>query len=395
MRDKSSEENEMNYYSEEQQAFQKTIRDFFEREVNPRVDEWEKQRGFPAHEIFKRCGELGMLGVCYDPKYGGAGLDYWWTAAYIEAMAASCGCAGIPMAIMVQTDMCTPALHDFGSEELKQRWLVPAIKGEAVGAIGVTEPGAGSDVAGLRTAARRDGDFYVINGRKIFITNGAQADYVTTLVKTGPDEGYRGFTLIVVPTDTPGFSVARKLEKVGNHASDTAELVYEDVRVPVGNRIGEEGMGFIYQMNQFQRERLVAALSAAAGAQVMFERTVEYLKDRRAFGAPLSRKQYIQFKLAELQTEIEMLRQLNYHCVRMIAAGEGCTREVSMAKLAAGRIVRRVADACLQFHGGYGYTEEYPVSRYWRDSRLLSIGGGADEVMLQVIAKIEGYGKVG
>jgi citronellyl-CoA dehydrogenase len=382
----------MNYFTGEQQAFQQTIRDFFEREVNPHIDEWEKERLFPAHEIFKRCGDLGILGVSYDERFGGAGLDYSWTAAYVEAMSESCLCNGIPMAIMVQTDMCTPALHDFGSDELKERWLRPSIAGEAVGAIGVSEPGAGSDVFAIRTSARRDGDFYVVNGRKIFITNGTQADYITTLVKTDTGKGHRGFTLLVVPTDTPGFGVARKLEKVGNHCSDTAELVFEDVRVPVANRIGEEGMGFIYQMKQFQKERMVAALGAAAAAQGMLGRTVAYVKDRQVFGEPLARKQYVQFTLAELQTEIEMLRQLNYHCVRMIVAGHDSTRETSMAKLAAGRLARKVADWCVQFHGGYGYMDEYPVSRYWRDSRLLSIGGGADEVMLQVIAKIEGYG---
>jgi citronellyl-CoA dehydrogenase len=381
----------MEFFTEEQKAFQQTIRDFFEREVNPHVDEWEKARIFPAHQVFKRCGDLGMLGVSYDPGYGGAGLDYSWTAAYVEAMSGACACNAIPMAVMVQTDMCTPALHDFGSEELKQRWLAPSIRGELVGAIGVSEPGAGSDVFSIRTTARRDGDFYVVSGRKIFITNGTQADYVTTLVKTDAGRGHRGFTLLVVPTDSPGFGVASKLEKIGNHASDTAELVFDEVRVPAANRIGEEGMGFIYQMRQFQKERMVAAIGAAAAAQSMLGKTVDYVKERVVFGEPLARKQHVQFTLAELQTDIEMLRQLNYHCVRMIVAGEDSTRETSMAKLAAGRIVRKVADWCLQFHGGYGYMDEFYVSRYWRDSRLLSIGGGADEVMLQIIAKIEGY----
>jgi citronellyl-CoA dehydrogenase len=384
----------MDYYSTEQKAFQQTIRDFFEREVNPHIDDWEKARTFPAHQVFKRAGELGMLGITYDPQYGGGGLDYWWTAAYSEAMSAACPCNGIPMAMMVQTDMCTPALHDFGSDDLKERYLRPSIAGEMVGAIGVSEPGAGSDVFSIRTNARRDGDFYIVNGRKIFITNGTQADYITTLVKTDPDRGHHGFTLLVIPTDTPGFGVAKKLEKIGNHSSDTAELVYEDVRVPVANRIGEEGMGFIYQMQQFQKERMIAALGAAAGAQVMLQRTVQYAKDRQVFGKPLILKQHVQFTLAELQTEIELMRQLNYHCVRMYVAGEECTRETSMAKLAAGRLVRRVADWCLQFHGGYGYMDEYLVSRYWRDSRLLSIGGGADEVMLQILAKLEGYSNV-
>ncbi len=383
----------MEYFSAEQRAFQQTIRDFFAAEVNPYVDEWERQRIFPAHQVFKRAGELGMLGITYDPHYGGSGLDYWWTAAYCEAMSAACPCNGVPMAIMVQTDMCTPALHDFGSAELKERFLRPSISGELVGAIGVSEPGAGSDVFAIRTTARRDGDFYVINGRKIFITNGAQADYITLLTKTDGARGHHGFTLIIVPTDTPGFSVARKLDKVGNHCSDTAELVFEDVRVPAANRIGEEGLGFIYQMKQFQKERMIAAIGAAASAQAMLEQTVRYVKDRQVFGEPLAHKQVVQFTLAELQTEIDLLRQFNYHCVRLYVAKEECTRETSMAKLVAGRLVRKVADWCLQFHGGYGYMDEYPVSRYWRDSRLLSIGAGADEVMLQVIAKIEGYGK--
>ena len=381
----------MDYYSSEQKAFQQTIRDFFEREVNPHIDQWEKDRIFPAHQVFKRAGELGMLGITYDTAYGGGGLDYWWTAAYCEAMSEACPCNGIPMAIMVQTDMCTPALHDFASPELKERYLRPSIAGEMVGAIGVSEPGAGSDVFAIRTNARRDGDYYVINGRKIFITNGTQADYITLLTKTDNRAGHHGFTQFVVPTDTPGFGVAKKLEKIGNHSSDTAELVFEDVRVPVANRIGEEGMGFIYQMQQFQKERMIAALGAAAGAQKMLERTVQYVKDRIVFGKPLALKQHVQFTLAELQTEIEMLRQFNYHCVRMYVAEEECTRETSMAKLVAGRLVRKVADWCLQFHGGYGYMDEYLVSRYFRDSRLLSIGGGADEVMLQIIAKLEGY----
>lgn len=384
----------MEYFTPEQRAFQRTIRDFFEHEINPHVDEWEKARIFPAHQVFKRCGELGLLGITYDPDYGGSGLDYWWTAAYCEAMSASCKCNGVPMAIMVQTDMCTPALHDFGSRDLKERYLRPAIAGEIVGAIGVTEPGAGSDVFALRTSARRDGDSYLINGRKIFITNGTQADFITLLARTNPEQGHHGFSLFIVPTDLPGFSVARKLEKIGNHCSDTAELVFDDVRVPVENRIGEEGMGFIYQMKQFQKERMVAAIGAAAGAQALLDHTIQYVKDRRVFGKPLALKQHIQFTLAELQTEIELLRQFNYHCVRMYVAGEECTRETSMAKVYAGRMLRRVADSCLQFHGGYGYMDEYMVSRFWRDSRLLSIGGGADEVMLQIIARLEGYANV-
>ena len=386
----------MNYYTEEQQAFQQTIRDFFEREVNPHVDEWEKARIFPAHQVFKRCGELGMLGVSYDEKYGGAGLDYSWTAAYVEAMSESCLCNGIPMAIMVQTDMCTPALHDFGSEELKQRWLRPSIAGEAVGAIGVSEPAR-------RLRRVLDPDRRAPRRRLLRHQRPQDLHHQRHPGRLHHHAGQdrrrtRGITDSAsssCPTDTPGFSVANKLEKVGNHCSDTAELLFEDVRVPVANRIGEEGMGFIYQMRQFQKERMVAALGAyAGGAEHARARPSSTCKERKVFGKPLALKQHVQFTLAELQTEIEMLRQLNYHCVRMIVAGEDCTRETSMAKLAAGRLVRNVADWCMQFHGGYGYMDEYYVSRYWRDSRLLSIGGGADEVMLQIIAKLEGYGAV-
>lgn len=346
----------MIYFTPEQQAFQQTIRDFFEHEVTPHIDEWEKARTFPAHQVFKRCGELGMLGITYDPAYGGSGLDYWWTAAYCEAMSEACPCNGIPMAIMVQTDMCTPALHDFGSSELKERFLRPSIAGEMVGAIGVSEPGAGSDVFSIRTTARRDGDCYVVNGRKIFITNGTQADYITLLTKTDASQAHHGFTLLVVPTDTPGFAVAKKLEKVGNHCSDTAELVFEDVRIPVANRIGDEGMGFIYQMRQFQKERMIAALGAAAGAQQMLARTVQYTKDRVVFGKPLALKQHVQFTFAELQTEIEMLRQLNYHCVRMYVAGEDATRNVDgqARRRPAGAQGRRLVHAVprrLRLHG--------------------------------------------
>jgi len=315
-------------------------------------------------------------------------VDYWYSAVLLEELGRA-DCAAVPMGIAVHTDMATPALAEFGSDDLKRRFLAPAIAGDLVAAIGVSEPDAGSDVAAIRTRAVADGDDYVINGSKMWITNGTQADFVTLLVRTSGERGFRGMSLIVVPTNTPGFHVSRKLEKLGNHASDTAILAFEDMRVPQANRIGEEGLGFILQMKQFQRERLAGSLMSTAGMEKIIRLTIAYCRERHTFGRPLIDNQVIHFRLCELLTEVEALRQLNYHCVRLIVAGEDVTKEVSMAKLKAGRLAREVADSCLQFHGGMGYVEEYPMARYFRDARLLSIGGGADEIMLGIIAKYE------
>lgn len=375
--------------TEEHQAFRQSLRRFIEKEINPFVDKWEEQEIFPAHEVFKKMGDLGFLGVSYPEEYGGLGLDYWYNLVMAEELA-GINCGGIPMAIAVQTDMATPALNDFGSPELKQRFLTPAIRGDAVCSIAVTEPGSGSDVASIKTRAESDGDHYLINGSKLYITNGTQADWICLLARTEPGTSYRGMSLIIVPTDTPGFTVSRKLKKMGNHSSDTAELAFDNVRVPKANRIGDEGMGFILQMLQFQKERLVSAIMAYAGAEKMIRLTINYCRERQTFGRPLIENQWIHFKLSELITEVEFLRQMCNHCVRKLGAGEDFTREASMAKLKAGRLVREVADTCMQFHGGMGYMEEYPLARYYRDSRLLSIGGGADEVMLGIIAKYEG-----
>ena len=317
------------------------------------------------------------------------GGDYWYNLALSEEMA-HIACGAIPMAIGVQTDMATPALAAHGSHELKKKFLEPAIRGDAVCSVAVTEPGAGSDVASIRTKAEKDGDHYVINGSKLYITNGAQADWICLLARTTPGTTYKGMSLIVVPTDTPGFSVSKTLKKMGNWASDTAELVFDNCRVPVANRIGEEGLGFIYQMEQFQNERLVSSVGAAAGMEKILKMTIEYCRGRQTFGKPLIENQWIYFKLTELITEVEMLKQMCYHCGRLMDRGEDYTREASMCKLKAGRLTRQVADTCLQFHGGMGYMEEYPMARYFRDSRLWSIGAGADEVMLGIIAKYEG-----
>ena len=376
------------YFTPEHEAFRRTVRRFVETEINPHIEEWEAARLWPAHELLKKMGDLGLLGLGYPEQYGGGGVDYWYNTVLLEELGRA-DCAAVPMGIAVHTDMATPALAEFGSDELKRRFLAPAIAGDMVAAIGVSEPDAGSDVAAIRTRAVADGDAYVINGGKMWITNGAQADFVTLLARTGGEHGFRGMSLIVVPTDTPGFHVSRTLEKMGNHASDTAILTFEDVRVPQSNRIGEEGLGFILQMKQFQKERLAGSLMSTAGMEKMIRLTIDYTRGRHAFGRALIDNQWIHFRLAELLTEVEALRQLNYHCVRLLVAGEDVTKEVSMAKLKAGRLAREVADACVQFHGGMGYVEEYPMARYFRDARLLSIGGGADEIMLGIIAKYE------
>ncbi|HEY1408420.1 MAG TPA: acyl-CoA dehydrogenase family protein [Promineifilum sp.] len=376
------------YFTAEHDAFRQMVRRFVETEIDPRVDEWEEARLWPAHELLKKMGDLGLLGLSYPEEYGGGGVDYWYNVVLLEELG-RVDCAAVPMGIAVHTDMATPALAEFGSDDLKRRFLVPAIAGDMVSAIGVSEPDAGSDVASIRTRATVSGDEYVINGSKMWITNGTQADFITLLARTSGEHGFRGMSLIVVPTATPGFSVSRKLEKLGNHASDTAILTFEEVRVPQANRIGEEGMGFVLQMQQFQRERLAGSLMSMAGMDKIVRMTIDYCRGRQAFGRPLIDNQVIHFRLAELLTEIEALRQLNYHCVRLLVAGEDLTKEVSMAKLKAGRLAREVADTCLQFHGGMGYVEEYPMARYFRDARLLSIGGGADEIMLGIIAKYE------
>ncbi len=376
-------------FTKAHQLFRESVRRFIDQEINPYVDEWERDKMFPAHEVFKKAGDLGLLGLSYPEEYGGAGADYWYNMALSEELA-HVSCGAIPMALGVQCDMATPALNTYGSHELKKQFLEPAIRGDAVCSVAVTEPEAGSDVAGIRTKAERQGGEYVINGSKLYITNGAQADWICLLARTSSGTGYKGMSLIVVPTDVKGFVVAKKLEKMGNWASDTAELVFDNVRVPVSNCIGEEGMGFIYQMQQFQNERLVSSLGAAAAAEKILKMTIEYCRGRKTFGKPLIENQWIYFKLTELISEVEFLRQMCYHCGRLMDRGQDYTREASMAKLKAGRLARKVADTCLQFHGGMGYMEEYPMARYYRDSRLWSIGAGADEIMLGIIAKYEG-----
>ena len=373
-------------FSHEHQELQRSLKRFIDSEINPHVDEWEAAEMFPAKALFKKMGELGFLGIAKPTQFGGLGLDY----SYAMAMAETLGhihCAGVPMAIGVQTDMATPALARFGSDALRAQFLAPAISGDAVACIGVSEQGAGSDVAAIRTVARKDGDDYVINGSKMWITNSLQADWMCLLANTSDDASHKNKSLIIVPMDTKGVSVGQKIRKIGMNASDTGLIHFDDVRVPQRYRIGDEGRGFTYQMLQFQEERMWAAASNLQMLTECIGATVDYARERKLFGASVLDNQWVHFKLAELKTEVEALRALTYRACELYISGQDVTELASMAKLKAGRLARIVPDACLQFWGGMGYTWDNPVSRFYRDGRLASIGGGADEVMLSIICK--------
>ncbi len=374
-------------YKQEHREFMNSLSKFAAQEITPNVDDWEEAGIFPAKELFKKMGAQGFLGVCKPEEYGGMGLDYSFSVAMAETLG-QIPCGGVPMAIGVQTDMATPALARFGSDFVKETFLRPAISGDFVACIGVSEPSAGSDVAAIKSTAKSDGDDYIINGQKMWITNGTQADFMCMLVNTSDGPIHNSKSLIIVPMDTPGITVARKLDKLGMRSSDTAQLFFEDVRVPKRNIIGEEGMGFTYQMLQFQEERLWAAGNALQSLDKAVSDTIEYTRERHAFGKALLDNQVIHFRLAELQTEIECLRSLTYRAVEDYVAGENVTMMASMAKLKAGRLIREVNDACLQYYGGMGFMNETPISRAYRDGRLASIGGGADEVMLGIICKL-------
>jgi citronellyl-CoA dehydrogenase len=380
-------------FTDEHEQLRESMKAWVLKELTPHRFEWE-ENGWPD-EIVKRAGELGFIGLCFPEEYGGQGGDYFYSLVRSECMSYS-GCGGLNMGMAVHTDMATPPIHLLGSEDLKQRYLVPSIKGEKISSLGITEPGAGSDVAGIRTTARRDGDEYVINGSKIFITNGARADFIVLVTKTDPDKGHDGITLFVVDlkdedgNPVPGFSVSRKLEKMGMHASDTAELAFEDVRVPAENMLGEEGKGFYHISWELQGERLVGAIGCVSGAERVFERTLEYAKEREAFGRPIGRFQAIRHKFAEMSTQIEAAKQFVYSTAWRFGNGEYPVREISQAKLFASRLICDVADECIQIHGGYGYMKEYEVERAYRDARLNRIGAGTDEIMLEVIGRSYG-----
>ena len=375
-------------YTQEHLELQRSVKKFIESEINPHVDAWEAAEIFPAHELFKKMGDAGFLGINKPQEYGGMGLDYSFQLAFVEALG-DVRCGGVPMAIGVQTDMATPALARFGSDELRREFLAPTIAGDRVCSIGVSEPGAGSDVASIKTFAKKDGDDYVITGTKMWITSGTQSDWICLLANTSEGAAHKNKTLICVPMKSKGVSVAKKLKKLGMWSSDTAQLYFDEVRVPQRYRIGEEGMGFTYQMQQFQEERLFAAAQWTALDRILRE-TIAYTRERQAFGQSILDNQYVHFRLAELKTEIEALRALVHDAATKLVAGEDVTMLASMAKLKVGRLGREVADGCLQFWGGMGYVWESSVSRLFRDIRLSSIGGGADEVMLGIIAKLMG-----
>lgn len=373
---------------EHDEIYRTTAR-FVEDEINPNVAEWEAAGFFPAHEVFRGLGELGLLGITKDEDVGGLGLDYSYQYMFAEALG-TCTCGGIPMAIGVQTDMATPALSRYGSDELREQFLAPAVAGEHVTSIAVSEPGAGSDVAAISTTAVAQGGDYVINGQKMWITNGTQADWACTLVNTSePQEGSRhgNKSLVVIPLDAPGVSRNTKLDKLGQRSSDTALVFFDNVRIPRRYLIGEEGKGFIYQMQQFQEERIFLAASILKAMGRVLDDTAEYTRNRKMFGGTVLDKQYVQFRLCELHTELEAARSLTRESCADLIAGRDVTLKASMAKLKTTRLARELTDACLQFWGGQGYMWESSVAQFHRDLRLHSIGGGADEVMLGIIAK--------
>ena len=361
-------------FNEDHLQFRKTVRSFAEKELAPHVEEWEEAELFP-NWVFKRAGERGSRGAHFPEEHGGAGLDYWFSAAKAEELP-FCRMAGVTMGLLVQSDMATPVISDLGTKEQIDEFLKPALSGDKVAALGVSEPAAGSDVAGIRTVARKDGDDYVLNGQKTFITNGTRADFVTLLAKTAPDQGAHGCSFFLVPTSTKGFGVAKKLKKIGNKSSDTAELFLEDVRIPKRWLLGEENHGFMYLMQNFQTERLIAAVSAVAGAFATLDMTIQYGKDRVAFGKPIIKREVWQHKFVDLYTKLEAAKAFNYRCVDAYNDEKYVKKQplsfetvklISMAKILAGDVTGEVMDTCLQFHGGWGYIEDFPIARAGRD----------------------------
>jgi alkylation response protein AidB-like acyl-CoA dehydrogenase len=380
-------------FTDEHESLRESMKSWVLKELHPHRNEWEET--YWPTEAMKRAGELGFLGLCFPEEYGGQGGDYFYSLVRAECMSYT-GSGGTNMGFAVQTDMVLPPVHLLGTEEQKQRYLVPGIKGEKVGCLGITEPGAGSDVAGIRTKAVRDGDDYLISGSKTFITNGPRADFILLVAKTDPDKRHEGISLFLVDlrddegNHVPGFTVSAELEKMGMHASDTGELAFDEVRVPAENLLGEEGKGFYHISWELQSERMVAAAGCVAGAERMFEKTLEYAKEREAFGRPIGKFQAIRHKFADMATKIEASKQFNYVTAWRYANGEYPVREISMVKLQTSRMCCEVADECVQILGGYGYMKEYEIERSYRDVRLNRIGAGTDEIMLEVIGRSYG-----
>jgi len=384
-------------FTEEHQQFRKLVKDFTNKEITPHADEWEQSGCFP-NEVFLKAGQLGIHGAHYPEEHGGAGGDYWFSVAKAEEYVAG-NTAGVTMGLLVQSDMATPVISDLGTPEQIDEFLKPALSGDKIACLGVSEPGAGSDVAGIKTHAKRDGDDYLINGQKTFITNGTRADFITLLAKTNSDHGAHGCSFFLVPCDTKGFGVSRKLDKVGNRSSDTAELFLEDVRIPERYRLGDEDKGFMYLMQNFQSERLIGCVSVLAGAFKALDMSVAYGRDRVAFGKPIIKRELWRHTFVDLYTKCEAAKAFVYKCVDAYNTDKyekrgpvdmETVKLISMAKVLVGDVVTEVMDSCLQFHGGWGYIEEYPIARAWRDSRLFRIGGGTTETMRYYIAKLMG-----
>lgn len=376
---------ELPFFTEEHNIFRRTIRKLVEEELNPHVDEWEAAGCFPK-EVYKRLGELGALGIRYPAEYGGAGADIWMTVVFCEEMG-RCRSRGLTMSVLAHTDMSSPYLARFGSEPLKRKYLPAMIKGEKVGAIVLTEPSGGSDLASMRTTARRQGNRYILNGSKTFITNALNADLFFVAAKTAPELGKKGISMFVVERDSPGFIIEPMKKKLGMHASDTGELTFQNTPVPAENLIGEENQGFYYLMSGLQNERFASSVAMTSSAQQALEDAIKYARDREAFGKKLSEFQLTRYKLARLQTLLEAARQLTYYAARLYDQGQDWTMAVAMCKAFCAEVANEVADECLQIHGGYGYMEEYDIARFYRDIRLWKIGAGTTEIMWEIIAK--------
>ena len=373
-------------FTEEHELIRQTVKRFCQEEIAPHAAAWDSEGEFPR-DLFRKAGALGLFGIRIDPKWGGSGLDWWSTAAYIESMRHS-ESGSVNMAFMVQSDITIPVIQELSSEEQKQEFLPPAVRGESIGALAVSEPGGGSDVAAIKTSARMDGDDLVISGQKLWITNGCRADFIVLAVRTGP-EGHKGISLILFPAKTPGFSVGKKLSKIGNLASDTAELFFDECRVPKRLVLGEMNKGFYYIMRNFQGERLAAALGSLATMDYAIRKALDYGAGRQAFGTPIRKYQVWRHRFAEHLTGIEAGRWLVYRALDLVNRGQPAVREVSMAKLYTSELSQKVIYDCMQIFGGFGYTTDYPIGRMWRDARLSTIGAGTSEIMKEIIAKEE------
>lgn len=373
-------------FDEEHRMFREFVRGFIAREINPFVDQWEAEGRFPARELYKKMGNEGLLGLTYPEQYGGLALDFWYTIIWMEELG-GIEAGGVPMSVTVQTEIATPAIAKYGSHELKQQYLRPAIQGDFIGALAITEPGAGSDVAAISTFADEYDDYYLLNGQKSYITNGSIADFIVTLCKTPPDQGTRGMSLILVPTNSAGLTATQKYAKLGNFCCDHAELTFENVRVPRENIIGMKNMGFDIQMEQFQHERLIEGVLACSQAKNILGKAKEYARKRILFGQRLIDHQSVAFSFVNMETELEFLQQMTYHCADLFIKGHECTREIAMIKLKAGKLLRLIADECLQLLGGYGYMEGTQIARAYRDGRAAALTGGSVETMQYILTK--------